>query len=75
MGAGGVPHRAESERRQRGDRVAGEEHERGGGDAIDTAAKIARRHWILRGQPERVHLLSRTNGYHGTHGFGTAIGA
>ena len=27
----------------------------GGGDAIDTAAKIARRHWILHGQPERVH--------------------
>ena len=26
----------------------------GGGDAIDTAAKIARRHWVLRGQPERV---------------------
>jgi putrescine aminotransferase len=46
----------------------------GGGDAIDTAAKIARRHWVLRGQPERVHLLSRTNGYHGTHGFGTSIG-
>ena len=40
----------------------------GGGDAIDTAAKIARRHWILQGQPERVHILSRTNGYHGTHG-------
>ena len=46
----------------------------GGGDAIDTAAKIARRHWALRGQPERVHLISRTNGYHGTHGFGTSIG-
>jgi adenosylmethionine-8-amino-7-oxononanoate aminotransferase len=46
----------------------------GGGDAIDTAAKIARRHWILQGQPERIHLLSRTNGYHGTHGFGTSIG-
>ena len=46
----------------------------GGGDAIDTAAKIARRHWVLQGQPERVHLLSRTNGYHGTHGFGTSIG-
>jgi adenosylmethionine-8-amino-7-oxononanoate aminotransferase len=46
----------------------------GGGDAIDSAAKIARRHWILRGQPERMHLISRTNGYHGTHGFGTAIG-
>jgi putrescine---pyruvate transaminase len=46
----------------------------GGGDAIDTAAKIARRHWIVQGQPERVHIISRTNGYHGTHGFGTSIG-
>jgi adenosylmethionine-8-amino-7-oxononanoate aminotransferase len=46
----------------------------GGGDSIDAAAKIARRHWVLQGQPERVHLISRTNGYHGTHGFGTSIG-
>jgi putrescine---pyruvate transaminase len=46
----------------------------GGGDSIDAAAKIARRHWIQQGQPERVHLLSRTQGYHGTHGFGTSIG-
>jgi putrescine---pyruvate transaminase len=46
----------------------------GGGDAIDTAAKIARRHWVLQGRPERVHILSRTNGYHGTHAFGTSIG-
>ncbi|MGH2969069.1 MAG: aspartate aminotransferase family protein, partial [Solirubrobacteraceae bacterium] len=46
----------------------------GGGDAIDTAAKIARRHWVLQGQPERVHLISRSQGYHGTHGFGTSIG-
>jgi adenosylmethionine-8-amino-7-oxononanoate aminotransferase len=46
----------------------------GGGDSIDAAAKIARRHWVLQGKPERVHLLSRTNGYHGTHGFGTSIG-
>ena len=27
-----------------------------------------------QGQPERVHLISRTQGYHGTHGFGTSIG-
>src|SRR3954467_6176779 len=40
----------------------------GGGDAIDTAAKIARRHFILGGQPERTHIISRTQGYHGTHG-------
>ena len=46
----------------------------GGGDAIDTAAKIARRHFIVAGRPERVHLISRTQGYHGTHGFGTSIG-
>ena len=46
----------------------------GGGDAIDTAAKIARRHWALQGRPERVHIVSRTNGYHGTHAFGTSIG-
>jgi putrescine---pyruvate transaminase len=46
----------------------------GGGDAIDTAAKIARRHFILRGQTERTHIISRTGGYHGTHGFGTSIG-
>jgi putrescine---pyruvate transaminase len=46
----------------------------GGGDAIDTAAKIARRHWVLRGHPERTQLISRTQGYHGTHGFGTSIG-
>src|SRR5215217_1012914 len=46
----------------------------GGGDAIDTAAKIARRHWVLQGQPERVHIVSRTNGYHGTHALGTSIG-
>jgi putrescine aminotransferase len=46
----------------------------GGGDAIDTAAKLARRHWILQGQPERNHIISRTYGYHGTHAFGTSIG-
>ena len=46
----------------------------GGGDAVETAAKIARRHWVERGQPERMHLITRTNGYHGTHGFGTSLG-
>lgn len=46
----------------------------GGGDAIDTAAKIARRFFIQQGQTERIHIISRTGGYHGTHGFGTSIG-
>jgi putrescine aminotransferase len=46
----------------------------GGGDAIDTAAKLARGHWTLRGQPHRTHLIRRTHAYHGTHGFGTSLG-
>jgi putrescine aminotransferase len=46
----------------------------GGGDAIDTAAKLARRYFAAIGQPERVHLIGRAQGYHGTHGLGTSIG-
>ncbi len=45
----------------------------GGGDSIDTAAKLARRYWSALGQADRTVLLSRTAGYHGTHGIGTAI--
>jgi adenosylmethionine-8-amino-7-oxononanoate aminotransferase len=46
----------------------------GGGDSIDVAVKIARRYWFELGQPDRTLLVSRTQGYHGTHGYGTAIG-
>jgi adenosylmethionine-8-amino-7-oxononanoate aminotransferase len=46
----------------------------GGGDSIDTAAKLARRYFAAVGQPERVHLISRSQGYHGTHGLGTSLG-
>jgi len=46
----------------------------GGGDAIDTAAKLARAHFQLAGERERVHLITREHGYHGTHGFGTSVG-
>lgn len=45
----------------------------GGGDSIDTAAKLARRYWTLQGRGERMHLIARSHGYHGTHGFGTSI--
>jgi putrescine aminotransferase len=45
----------------------------GGGDAIDTAAKLARLHWAEREQPQRTHIISRGGGYHGTHGFGTSL--
>jgi len=46
----------------------------GGSDGIDTAAKLARRYWWELGEPERTVLISRTASYHGTHGFGTALG-
>ena len=46
----------------------------GGSDGIDTAAKLARRYWWEIGEPDRTVLVSRTAAYHGTHGFGTALG-
>jgi len=46
----------------------------GGGDMVDTAAKLARRWHAERGAPERTHLIGRTHGYHGTHGIGTSVG-
>ena len=46
----------------------------GGGDAIDTAAKLVRLYWQVLGQPERLHIVSRTAGYHGTMAFGTSLG-
>jgi len=46
----------------------------GGGDMIDTAAKIARAYHAHRGEPGRLHLIGRTHGYHGTHGIGTSVG-
>ena len=46
----------------------------GGGEAIDTAAKLARRYFDVLGQPQRVHIIGRMAGYHGTNGFGTSIG-
>ena len=45
----------------------------GGGEAIDTAAKIVRRHWALLGRPERTVILSRRFAYHGTNAYGTSL--
>src|SRR5699024_3198159 len=45
----------------------------GGGESIDTAAKLARRYWFAMGRPDKTHLISRTGGYHGLNGFGTSI--
>lgn len=45
----------------------------GGGDSIETAAKLARRYWLERGEPRRTHLLARSGGFHGSFGYGTSL--
>ena len=45
----------------------------GGGDSIETATKLARLFHALGGGTSRRYLISRTHGYHGTHGIGTSI--
>jgi adenosylmethionine-8-amino-7-oxononanoate aminotransferase len=45
----------------------------GGGEAVDAAAKIARRFWALVGQPQRTVLVSRRFAYHGTNAYGTSL--
>jgi adenosylmethionine-8-amino-7-oxononanoate aminotransferase len=45
----------------------------GGSDSVDTAAKLVRRHWSLRGSPERTTIITRARAYHGMHWGGTAL--
>ena len=45
----------------------------GGSDAVDTAAKLARRYWNALGRPEKQIIISREHGYHGTNAFGTSL--
>ena len=45
----------------------------GGSDAVDTAGKIARRYWWLRGEPQRTLLVARSESYHGMNAYGTSL--
>ena len=45
----------------------------GGSDSVDTAVKLVRRYWHLRGYPERTHIITRTRSYHGMHLAGTSM--
>jgi putrescine---pyruvate transaminase len=44
----------------------------GGSEANETAIKLARRHWVRRGRPEKSILLAHERGYHGLTGVATA---
>ena len=46
----------------------------GGSEAVDSAAKLARRYWHEVGRPEKTVVVSRQSAYHGVNGFGTSIG-
>ena len=47
----------------------------GGAEANDSAYKIARLYWKLRGEPDRVNIVSRIRDYHGlTYGATSATG-
>lgn len=45
----------------------------GGSDAVETAAKLARRYWRLRDAPERTVLVARSEAYHGMNAYGTTL--
>jgi len=45
-----------------------------GSEAADTALKMARAYWRLKGQPEKTRLIGRAKGYHGVNWGGTSIG-
>ena len=45
----------------------------GGSDSIDTATKMVRRYWQLRGEPDRTVLIRREKAYHGMHTAGTSL--
>lgn len=45
-----------------------------GSEAIDTALRMVRRYWDVRGEPGRDQIIARTNAYHGTTVAGMSIG-
>jgi adenosylmethionine-8-amino-7-oxononanoate aminotransferase len=45
----------------------------GGGDAVDTALRLARQYHKLRGEKDRIKFLSLKKGYHGTHWGGASV--
>lgn len=45
----------------------------GGSEAVDTAAKFARRYWETQGQPQRRLIVAREEAYHGTAAYGTSL--
>lgn len=45
----------------------------GGSDGIDTAGKVIRRYFGLRGESEKTVFIAREGAYHGMHAYGTSL--
>jgi putrescine---pyruvate transaminase len=46
----------------------------GGGESIDTAAKLARAYWAAVGRPDKHVVVSRQFADHGSNAYGTSLG-
>ncbi|MFM0503576.1 aspartate aminotransferase family protein [Paraburkholderia caffeinilytica] len=45
----------------------------GGSDAVESALKLARQYWKLKGEADRTKFISLKQGYHGTHFGGASV--
>ncbi|MBK1663338.1 aspartate aminotransferase family protein [Rhodospirillum rubrum] len=45
-----------------------------GSESVDTALKMARAYWRLKGEPARTKLIGRAKGYHGVNFGGLGVG-
>jgi beta-alanine--pyruvate transaminase len=45
-----------------------------GSECADTALKIARAYWRMRGEPAKTRFIGRAKGYHGVNFAGTSLG-
>jgi adenosylmethionine-8-amino-7-oxononanoate aminotransferase len=45
----------------------------GGSDSVETALRLARQYWKVRGQLDRTKFIALRKGYHGTHFGGASV--
>ncbi len=45
-----------------------------GSETVETALKMAKAYWRLKGQPQKQRLIGRAKGYHGANFGGTSVG-
>jgi putrescine aminotransferase len=45
----------------------------GGSDAVETALRLARQYWKIKGERDRTKFLALRKGYHGTHFGGASV--